>query len=76
VPYRVSLNFLDRDTSSENSVFIFFGAALLFGSPGALLITAAHLPLVGLFIRRQERQLQAAFGDDWIDYKKRVRRWL
>lgn len=71
-PYRFTRNPLYLG----GNVFIFFGAALLFGSPGALLITAAHLPLVDLFIRREERQLAATFGDEWLDYKKRVRRWL
>jgi protein-S-isoprenylcysteine O-methyltransferase Ste14 len=71
-PYRFSRNPLYLG----GNVFIFFGAALLFGSPGALLMTAAHLPLVDLFIRREERQLEKTFGDDWLEYKKRVRRWL
>lgn len=71
-PYRFTRNPLYLG----GNVFIFFGAALLFGSPGALLITAAHLPLVDLFIRREERQLEATFGDQWIEYKSRVRRWL
>src|SRR5690348_9704817 len=53
-PYRFTRNPLYLG----GNVFIFFGAALLFGSPGALLITAAHLPLVDLFIRREERQLE------------------
>jgi protein-S-isoprenylcysteine O-methyltransferase Ste14 len=56
--------------------FIFFGAALLLGSPSALLITVAHIPLVNLFIRREEGQLERAFGEQWIDYKARVRRWV
>ena len=58
------------------NVFIFFGAALILGSPCALLITALHLPLVDLFITREERQLENDFGDRWISYKKHVRRWL
>jgi protein-S-isoprenylcysteine O-methyltransferase Ste14 len=71
-PYRFSRNPLYLG----GNVFIFFGAGLLFGSPGALLITALHLPLVDLFIRREERQLEKTFGADWLDYKSRVRRWL
>jgi protein-S-isoprenylcysteine O-methyltransferase Ste14 len=71
-PYRLTRNPLYLG----GNVFIFFGAGLLFGSPGALLITAAHLPLVDLFIRREERQLQATFGDDWLEYRQRVRRWV
>jgi protein-S-isoprenylcysteine O-methyltransferase Ste14 len=71
-PYRFTRNPLYLG----GNVFIFFGAALLFGSPGALLITTAHLPLVDLFIRREERQLEQTFGGAWIEYSKRVRRWV
>jgi protein-S-isoprenylcysteine O-methyltransferase Ste14 len=58
------------------NVFIFFGAAFLLGSPSALFITAVHIPLVDLFIRREERQLEKTFGEEWLRYKQRVRRWL
>ena len=58
------------------NVFIFFGAGLALGSSMALLITALHLPLVDLFIRREERQLEAAFGEAWERYQRSVRRWL
>ena len=40
----------------------FFGAGLVLGSPAALAITLIHLPLVDLFIRREERQLEQRFG--------------
>jgi protein-S-isoprenylcysteine O-methyltransferase Ste14 len=71
-PYRFSRNPLYLG----GNVFIFFGAALVLGSPAALIITAAHLPLVDWFIRREERQLEARFGQAWVDYKNRVRRWI
>ena len=71
-PYRFSRNPLYLG----GNVFIFFGAALLFGSPTALLATAIHIPFMDLFIRREERQLEQVFGRPWHDYKKRVRRWL
>lgn len=71
-PYRFSRNPLYLG----GNVFIFFGAALLFGSSTALVATAVHLPLIDLFIRREERQLQQVFGGAWLSYKKRVRRWL
>jgi protein-S-isoprenylcysteine O-methyltransferase Ste14 len=57
-------------------VFIFFGASLVLGSPSALVITALHLPLMDLFIRREEKQLEQTFGEEWFRYKQRVRRWL
>jgi len=71
-PYRFSRNPLYLG----GNVFIFFGAALLFGSPTALVATALHIPLVDLFIRREEAQLEREFGEEWRSYKKRVRRWL
>jgi protein-S-isoprenylcysteine O-methyltransferase Ste14 len=58
------------------NVFIFFGTGLVLGSPAALIITAVHLPLVDWFIRREEQQLEAKFGQAWLDYKNRVRRWI
>jgi protein-S-isoprenylcysteine O-methyltransferase Ste14 len=71
-PYRFSRNPLYLG----GNVFIFFGAGLVLGSPAALIITAAHLPLVDWFIRREERQLEAQFGQGWVNYKSHVRRWI
>ena len=58
------------------NVFIFFGAALVLGSPAALVLIAVHLFFVELFIRREERQLQEQFGEAWARYRRRVRRWI
>jgi protein-S-isoprenylcysteine O-methyltransferase Ste14 len=58
------------------NVFCFFGAALLFGSPTAVVLTIVHLPFLDLFIRREEKQLEQKFGAEFVAYKKQVRRWL
>jgi protein-S-isoprenylcysteine O-methyltransferase Ste14 len=71
-PFRFSRNPLYLG----GNVFIFFGAALLLGSLTALLFTALHLPLMDLFIRREEKQLEQAFGEGWLRYKNQVRRWI
>jgi len=71
-PYRYSRNPLYLGAN----VFCFFGAALLFGSPTALIMTAVHLPLMNLWIQREERQLEQKFGDSFREYKRQVRRWL
>jgi protein-S-isoprenylcysteine O-methyltransferase Ste14 len=71
-PYRISRNPLYLG----GNAFMFFGAALLMGSPAGLFIVAAHIPLVDLFIRREERQLEQIFGEQWIQYKKRAGRWF
>lgn len=71
-PYRYTRNPLYLG----GNVFIFFGAGLVLGSPMALAITALHLPLVDVFIRREERQLERTFGEEWRRYQHSVRRWL
>jgi len=71
-PYRFSRNPLYLG----GNVFIFFGAALVLGSPTALFLTAVHLPLLDRFIRREEEQLERKFGEAWRSYRRRVRRWL
>ena len=71
-PYRFSRNPLYLG----GNVFVFFGAGCLLGSPSALVLTVLHLPLVDLFIRREETQLEARFGDQWLRYQQHVRRWV
>jgi protein-S-isoprenylcysteine O-methyltransferase Ste14 len=71
-PYRFSRNPLYLG----GNVFIFFGAALLIGSPMALILTLLHLPLMDRFVRREERQLEQEFGEEWRRYKTEVRRWI
>ena len=71
-PYRYSRNPLYLGAN----VFCFFGAALLLGSPTAVLLTILHLPFVDLMIRREEKQLQRKFGEDFRIYKNKVRRWF
>ena len=71
-PYRFSRNPLYLG----GNVFIFSGAATFLGSTAGLVLTAAHLPLMDLFIRREEKQLEHDFGEEWLRYRNRVRRWL
>jgi protein-S-isoprenylcysteine O-methyltransferase Ste14 len=71
-PYRFSRNPLYLG----GNVFIFFGAALLLGSPTASILTAIHRPLMDRFVRREERQLAKDFGEAWVRYTTRVRRWI
>ena len=71
-PFRYSRNPLYLG----GNVLIFFGAGLVLGSPAALVITALHLPFIDLFIRREERQLEQRFGDEWVRYRQSVHRWI
>lgn len=71
-PFRFSRNPLYLG----GNVFIFFGASLFLASPTALIFTLLHLPFVDLFIRREEKQLEKQFGEEWTRYKNRVCRRL
>lgn len=56
---------------------VYAGIALVFSSLGALIL----LPLVILIIRtqviaREERYLESKFGEEYLQYTSRVRRWL
>ncbi len=71
-PYRISRNPLYLG----GNVFIFLGAVLFLGSPGGIVLTALNVLLVDFMIRREEKQLEQAFGEEWVRYKNQVRRWL
>jgi protein-S-isoprenylcysteine O-methyltransferase Ste14 len=58
------------------NLFIFLGAVLFLGSPAGLVLTAINLFAVEIFIRREEKQLAQNFGQDWVNYSNRVRRWI
>jgi protein-S-isoprenylcysteine O-methyltransferase Ste14 len=56
---------------------IYMGIAVLRNSLWAILL----LPLVALVIQREvigreERYLERTFGEEYLDYKRRVRRWV
>jgi protein-S-isoprenylcysteine O-methyltransferase Ste14 len=71
-PYRFSRNPLYLG----GNVFVFLGAVLLLGSPSDVCLTAVNIVIVDLFIRREERQLERDFGEEWVRYRNRVRRWF
>jgi protein-S-isoprenylcysteine O-methyltransferase Ste14 len=71
-PYRFSRNPLYLG----GNVFIFLGAVLVFGSPSGLLLTALNILAVDFMIRREEKQLERIFGEEWVSYRNQVRRWV
>jgi protein-S-isoprenylcysteine O-methyltransferase Ste14 len=71
-PYRISRNPLYLG----GNVLIFLGAVLFLGSPSGIVLTALNVVLVDFMIRREEKQLERKFGDEWIRYRNRVRQWL
>ena len=58
-------------------VFLLLGAAILFGTVGSLLPIPFFIWLIrNHFIVGEERFLEEAFGEQYLDFKKQVRRWL
>ena len=58
-------------------VLILLGIAALMGSSTpylAVLLFALFMDLV--FIRFEERKMEKKFGEAWLEYKKKVRRWV
>ena len=39
-------------------------------------LTILHWLPLSLMVRREERQLESDFGDDWRRYRSEVRRWI
>ncbi len=56
--------------------FVFFGAILVFGSYAGILVFIIQLIAVNHMIQREEKQLETTFGEAYLQYKQRVRRWF
>ena len=56
---------------------VVIGFPLAFGSPWGIFIGAIQILLFNrLIIEREETYLTQKFGQEYLDYKARVRRWL
>lgn len=54
-----------------------FGAAFLMGSIGALIPLLMFVLIIRYnFVAGEERFMEAAFGQQYLDYKSKVRRWI
>lgn len=58
-------------------VLLLMGAAILFGSLSPWVILPIFIVLMEIiFIRVEEQMLEAKFGTAWLDYKRRVQKWI
>lgn len=56
---------------------LLIGVALMMGSIGPLLPVWLFMLVIRYnFVAGEERFLEAAFGQDYLDFKNKVRRWL
>ena len=54
-----------------------FGAAFLMGSVGALIPLLVFMLIIRFnFVAGEERFMEATFGQQYLDYKSKVRRWI
>ncbi|MFY9252117.1 MAG: isoprenylcysteine carboxylmethyltransferase family protein [Fuerstiella sp.] len=71
-PYRISRNSMNVALTAVSA-----SVALLADNFWMLLLLPLVLfTLTSLVIRREEKHLAEAFGQSYLDYKTRVRRWL
>jgi len=73
----VGLFRISRNPMYLGFVVLLAGIALLMGSlsPPAVVVVFAVL-MDRIFIRAEERMLETVFGEDWLRYKGKVRRWI
>ena len=58
-------------------VLVLAGIAILMGSLTPFLVIIAFAILIDtIFIRAEEEMLEQTFGDAWLKYKGKVRRWI
>jgi protein-S-isoprenylcysteine O-methyltransferase Ste14 len=68
---------LSRNPMYLGFAFVLAGVAFILGSLTPWLIIPLFVSMMDLvFIRVEERMLAAKFGQAWLEYKARVRRWL
>ena len=71
-PYRFS-----RNPMYLGIVMIFLGVAVFMGTPPFFLGAAIYFVILNsVFIPFEEQKLVSAFGSEYLEYKRRVRRWL
>lgn len=68
---------LSRNPMYLGMIMILVGVGVLMGSLSPFtLIPVFAIIIDRLFIASEERMLDRRFGDDWRNYKARVRRWI
>ena len=70
-PYRYT-----RNPIYLSMALVYSGITLMFDSPLALILLLPVIVVLNRQAVREERYLEGAFGDQYTEYKRRVRRWL
>ena len=68
---------ITRNPMYLGMVTILLGIAVLTGSLTPFMVPVIFVPLLNRrVIRHEEAMLEEAFGDEYRDYRRRVRRWM
>ncbi len=75
------INFLKHKTTINpmylGMAFILLGSAFLFGNIGSFLVLPFFILAMNYFqIKPEEKMLENNFGENYLEYKKSVRRWI
>jgi protein-S-isoprenylcysteine O-methyltransferase Ste14 len=66
-----------RNPMYLSGIFLGFGLAILLGSLVSFVFPVIMFLLLNfLYIPNEEARLKAIFGEEYLDYMKRVRRWI
>ena len=68
---------ISRNPMYLGMVLILISSAMITGTLSPFLVVPTFIIIIqNVFIKEEEKMLEKEFGEDWIDYKKRVRRWI
>jgi protein-S-isoprenylcysteine O-methyltransferase Ste14 len=71
-PYQVS-----RNPMYVSGLFVWLGWTIFYGSPAVFIALVILFSIFALrVIPQEEYQLEMLFGDDYLEYKRLVRRWI
>jgi protein-S-isoprenylcysteine O-methyltransferase Ste14 len=70
-PFRFS-----RNPVYLSVIMMVFGPAIIFGSLVLFIFPSILFSVFHFFIRWEEKKLEETFGEDYLEFKRRVRRWL
>ena len=68
---------LSRHPMYLGFVLILFGTAVLMGSLMPYIVIIVFAIFIDLiFIRFEEKKLEQIFGEAWLEYRRKIRRWI
>lgn len=68
---------VSRNPMYLGMVLVLIGISVFLGSITPYIVVILFIVLIhSLFIKSEEKMLAEEFGDDWLEYKKKTRRWI